>query len=222
MTDRRTKLTDSDIIGIKHLIRTGAKQREIAKQYGVSQGHVSKIAAGLRSNPAEPEPAGLNWPNPDVANVLPSFDEIGKPSLISFDDVEAELDEEQRLLNEENRQLEEMFETMAGDVEQELNDQLLADLFTVDEHAEEEKPLPSSAPRAARMPWHQVRKRQPTHPFVLFTDQLDENEGEIARAILCEIFANVPARHWYNDQVMNAIRERFEEAGVPTTIGDLI
>lgn len=219
--NRRTKLSFSDIMTIKRLLFENEKQTDIAMRFKISQGYISKIASNSiypeipwpdgYTPPVDPADPEAGWPDPETANLIPDFAAV-----------ENELKAEARELSEADRQHEEIFDLLASEAEQHLNDQMLIDLFTVEPEATSEKPLASTAPRPARIPWVQIRKRQPAHPMVMLTDSMDEADAQIARAILEQVFANIPARHWYNEQVLSIIRERWEDASIATTLGDLI
>ena len=212
--NRRDKLSKSDVLSIKRMLWTGKhSQADIARRFRVTQPHISRIANndihydipwpdGLTPGPAQPEPA-FSYAEADVPNINPSFDEI-----------EREIYNDENLAAEELRESEEIFESIAASVEDEMNNQLLAALFNVEAEAEKEKPLPSTAPAPARIPWRQVKQRSPAHPMVMLTDGMSEADAIVARRVLEQVFAKLPAHQWFNEDVIQIIRDRWNDLGI--------
>ena len=213
--NRRDKLSKSDVLSIKRMLWTGKhSQADIARRFRITQPHVSRIAnndihydvpwpdgstPGSTPGLDRPEPA-FGTADADVPNINPSFDEI-----------EREIYNDENFAAEEIRESEELFESIAAAVEDDMNNQLLAALFNVEAEAEKEKPLPSTAPAPARIPWRQVKQRSPAHPMVMLTDGMSEADAAVARRVLEQVFAKLPAYQWFNEDVIQIIRDRWND-----------
>ena len=217
--NRREKLSDADVISIKRLLyHSKTSQATIALRFKVSQPHICRIANNeVRQD--IPWPDGLThiadtpenvYKAEDIPNVAPDFDAV-----------EAEIYHDENLAAEEMRQNEEIFESIAQAVEDDMNNQLLASILNVESEAKQEQPLPSSAPRTPRIPWSQIKQRQPSHPMVILTSAMSDIDAVKAQRVLEQVFAQLPAHQWYNEDVLKIIRDRWDDLNVTINlIGD--
>lgn len=237
---RKSHLAKKAVLHIKELLWNGATQSQVASIYGITQPAVSRIVTG-DSHPNVPWPDGSRGPAPHHKPLIKDFENKSIEADQNLTTIYEEKSQEefQEKLAEEFH--EEKFQITSSDIqsaernliketlidpdieaavikaiqqslESEEND-LIATIAHI-ESGETETVLPPSRVRPPCIPWRRIKRSLGTTPLFLFVEELDAGQKILARRLMGEAYALVPARMWHSLMITNVVLKSFKENGI--------